>query len=260
MRTTIGKREFILSLIFNGINTGLWIYYIYYSIKNPHVFVFLTYITYHLNSLYLFTCLLCDIAFFCFNTTKLECFNDFNRNKYGIVVRTMSILVFFLYWSLKFTGGMRDLVDLLDTIKTIYLHLIITVFVIIDLFSANINRHRFSFIYIGFCTLYFILYFADCGVSTFVYNYPPYPFLEHISLKGISIYAGVFYLVLIFCYYCQVLMFDIKYKLIIRTGFDYYNNTLLPKGAEKVKDVESEESFDARINRESNTTNASDLV
>ncbi len=131
------------------------------------------------------------------------------RNKFSIVVNTVSILVFFLYWSLKFSGGMRDLEGVLDTIKTIYLHLVITLFVIIDLFSANHDRHRFSLRFLAFETIYFLLYLADAGVATFVYNDPPYPFMETLNYTGLATYTVSFYLVLVFCYYFLVKLYDI---------------------------------------------------
>lgn len=251
MRTTIGKNEFFFSLIFNGINTCFWTYYIYYSIKIPQVFIYLTYITYHLNSLYLFFSLLCDISLFFFNSTKLEYLNDFLRNKYGIVVRTMSIFVFFLYWTLKIVGGMPKLEGIINIIKSIYLHLFITIFVLIDLLSSNHSRHRFSFAYLGFCTLYFIFYIAICGVAIFIFNTPPYPFLENIQIKSLVIYGLVFFVVLIFCYYFQILLFEIKIKYILKTRLDYNNKKLLPKeNKRRIENKEDDISLNDKRNRE----------
>ena len=222
MRDSISKKEFMLSLLFNGINTISWISYtLYYTVKGRELktFIYLTMITWNFNSIYLLLSLICDINFFR-KSKKLEPMNNFLRNKFCNIINTMSFLVTVLYWTLLCFGGMRKLNGFLDFLSTFYFHFIISVLVILDIFNANHRRHKFSYITLIFCYVYLICYCIICSVSTWVFNTPPYPFLNGIKIYKALIYAAAFCVVLVLCYLFLILLYKIKYKYILKIEDD----------------------------------------
>lgn len=226
MRESISKREFIFSLIFNGINLILWPYFIYVLIDLVTPLWALTHITYHFNSFYLHLCLISDVSLYCFGSNKLEKINDFMRNKYSPVINPISYLVFFLYWILYAMGGMDKLEKLSFLLRSIYLHLIISLIIIIELFSANHNRQHFSIFNLILCFVYLILYIFIALIATIEFNRPPYPFIKEATIITLIIYFICFSVALIFCYLFHIFLLYIKYRFILRIDSDYYNNTL----------------------------------
>lgn len=223
MRASISKKEFIISVIFNGYNSIIWIYYFIMLFINPKLLFFLTLVTYHLNSFYLFICLISDVSLFVFKSQKLEKLNHFMRNKYCNVVNPVSYLVTILYWTLLFTGGITDIKDFHDFLVNLYLHLVISIFIIIELLSGNHNRHHFSKINILFLFIYLVLYCIDCGIAKYVFNSPPYIFVEESTVPVLLIYASVFMVVLVLCYLFHIFLLKMKYKYIAKCEEDSYN-------------------------------------
>ena len=114
--------------------------------------------------------------------------------------------------------------DLMFIILNIYAHLIISIFVIIDIFIAEHDNHSFSPIILAIIILYMILYGILCGILTINFDNPPYPFLKGISiLPLLGIYA-IFSLIFVSCYFFQILLFKIKYKYIIKEDNDDTKN------------------------------------
>lgn len=226
MRVSISKKEFVFSFIFNGINLILWPYFLYDLIDRVTPLVALTHITYHFNSFYLHICFLSDISLYCLKSKKLEKLNDFMRNKYSPVINPLSYLVFSLYWILYAMGGMREMDSFFYMIKSIYLHLIFTIIIIIDLFSANHNKQHFNKLNLFLCFVYLLLYFTLACISTYVLDFPPYPFLKDIKIIVLAIYCIFFIATLVLCYFFHIFLLYIKYKYIIKAEIDYYNNNL----------------------------------
>ena len=222
MRDSISKKEFCLSLLFNGINTITWISYTtYYTAKKIELgkLIYLTMITWNFNSIYLLLCLICDTSYF-FKSTKLEPLNNFLRNKFCNVINTMSFEVTVLYWILLFMGGMRKLTGFWDFLSTFYFHFLISILVILDIFNANHRRHKFTYITLSFCYVYLVCYFIIASISTWGFNKPPYPFLNEIKIYMVVVYAIAFCIVLALCYLFLVSLYTIKYKYILKKEGD----------------------------------------
>ena len=94
----------------------------------------------------------------------------------------MSYLVTILFWGLFFMGGMDDMDTMYYILFNIYEHIFITLFVILDIIVSQHERHYFSKLTLLFIYIYLILYGVVCGISTFVFDNPPYPFLKKIKL------------------------------------------------------------------------------
>ena len=211
MNNLVTKKQFICSLILNGSNTVIWLYFFITTLK-PKTFLFLTSISGDLNSIYLLLCLTCDISNFCFKSAKLESLNDFLRNKFSNVINPMSYLVTILFWGLFFMGGMDDMDTLYYILFNIYEHIFISIFVILDIIIANHKRHYFSKIVLLFLYLNLLVYGIICGLATFVYDNPPYPFLKKFKCYILIIYCIVFIFIMFLCYLLHLLIYKWKDK------------------------------------------------
>ena len=207
----ITKKQFISSLIINGLNTIIWLYFFISTLK-PKTFLFLTSISGDFNSIYLLLCLICDISNYCFNSSKLDSLNNFLRNKLSNIINPISYLVTILFWGLFFMGGMDDMDTLYYILFNIYEHIFITIFVILDVIIANHKRHYFSLIILLFLYLYLFLYGIISGLATFVYDNPPYPFLKKIKSYILIIYCAVFIFMTFLCYLFHILIYKCKEK------------------------------------------------
>ena len=216
MRESISLKQFIVSCIINVLNS--FFYFLAYNVTlNYRFLVFLTILTLDFNSIYLFLSFICDISLFVFKSTKLEVLNDFMRNKICHIANPISYIVTILFWSLALFGGMGDIVgNVLFAVLNIYAHLLITIFVIIDIFIAEHENHTFSKIILAIIYIYMILYGILCGVLTLKFDSPPYPFLKGISIWGLLAYYSVFLVVTFLCYLLHLFIFKIKFKYIVK--------------------------------------------
>ena len=224
MRTNITLSQFIVSCIINGLNS--FFYFLAYNVTlNYRFLIFLTIITLDFNSIYLFLSFICDISLFIFKSTKLEELNNFLRNKLCHVANPISYTVTVLFWGIAAFGGMGDIfADLMFIILNVYAHLLITIFVIVDIFIAEHDNHSFSPTILVIIIIYMILYGILCGILTIKYDNPPYPFLKGINLLSlIGIYA-IFSLIFVSCYFFHILLFKIKFKYIIKEDNDDTKN------------------------------------
>ena len=224
MRTNITLSQFIVSCIINGLNS--FFYFLAYNVTlNYRFLVFLTIITLDFNSIYLFLSFICDISLFIFKSTKLEVLNNFLRNKLCHVANPISYTVTVLFWGIAAFGGMGDIfADLMFIILNVYAHLLITIFVIVDIFIAEHDNHSFSPTILVIIIIYMILYGILCGILTIKFDNPPYPFLKGINLLSlIGIYA-IFSLIFVSCYFFHILLFKIKFKYIIKEDNDDTKN------------------------------------
>ena len=224
MRTNITLKQFIVSCIINGLNS--FFYFLAYEVTfNYRFLVFLTIITLDFNSIYLFLSFICDISLFIFKSTKLEVLNNFLRNKLCHVANPISYTVTVLFWGIAAFGGMGDIfANFMFIVLNVYAHLLITIFVIVDIFIAEHDNHSFSPKILAIIIIYMILYGILCGILTIKFDNPPYPFLKGISiLPLLGIYA-VFSLIFVSCYFFQILLFKIKFKYIIKEDNDDTKN------------------------------------
>lgn len=98
----------------------------------------------------------------------------------------------------------------------IYAHLLITIFVIIDLLIADHEKHSFSFWILSIIYGYIISYGIFCAILTLKFDNPPYKFLEEISIELLLIYYAAFAVVGFLCYLLQIFIIKMKYKYIVK--------------------------------------------
>ena len=149
----ISKNRLIISIIFFGTNTIIFVFYLKELFFNLHLIKYLTFLSYYANSIFLFLCLFCDILLYIKNPsseaeqmeinynlildqdtkannyeiTWVEKLNNWNRNKYGIICNSFSFFVSISFWILFFLG--EEYIRVSNTfyafLSTINLHLII---------------------------------------------------------------------------------------------------------------------------------------
>ena len=216
MRESITTNQFIISCIINGINT-IFYFYSYPISFDYRQLVYLTIITLDLNCIYLFLSFICDFALFVFNSDKLENMNNFLRNKFCHIINPIQYTVTISFLVLLITGGVKGgFQDTLNTIFTIYAHIIITIFVIIDLFVADHKRHYFSRVIFRIIIVYAILYLILECIATFGFDSPPYLFIENIKWWAFILYIILISIILVLSYLLHIFLFKIKYEYILK--------------------------------------------
>lgn len=100
-----------------------------------------------------------------------------------------------------------------------YLHLIITVIVIIDLFQSNRRIHDFTLYYVAIITSIYIFYFIFITIRKYGYNIVVYKFMKESSPLFFVILFTFTYLFLLISYFLQILL--IKFKC---NYFSFRNN------------------------------------
>ena len=228
MRESITKKQFIISCIINGINT---IFYFYgYSFGfNYTKLVFLTIITLDFNCVYLFLSFISDFALFVFKSDILEIVNDFLRNSFCHIINPIEYMVNISFWILIIGGGIQGVfIDTLNTVYSIYSHLIITVLIIIDLFIAEHERHFFSWMTLSAIFVYISFYGILLCIVSFKFDSPPYIFLEKIKWWGFPLYVMLFSIILVSCYFLHIILMKIKYEYILnnKTNSANYNEEI----------------------------------
>ncbi len=204
--------QFIISCIINVLNAFFYFYSYNFNL-NYKFLIYLTVLTLDFNSIYLLLTFICDISFFICKSTAFEQLNTFLRDKYCHVFNPASYLVTILFWSLAVMGGMGNIFNNLDLIiLNIYAHLLITIFVIIDIFFSEHQKHSFSWIYFGMIFGYIFSYGIFCAILTLKFNDPPYPFLKNMSIWAILGCYAIFSIVCFLCYLLHIFIIKIKYK------------------------------------------------
>lgn len=128
----VTKTQLLTSIIFNGTNTIMLVYYLRDIYFHPVDADQITRWSYFLNSFFTTICLICDILLFItkndekenelqsnyklmtdnienknqninkVETNWVESLNDWNRNKYGIICNSFSYFITLGFWSLFF--------------------------------------------------------------------------------------------------------------------------------------------------------------
>ena len=215
IRDSLNLFQFIITATTNFINTILF-FIVHEFTLNYHSLKYLTSLTLYFNSTYLFLAFTCDVSFFIFSSNKLENFNYFLRYKFCNIINPISYLVFILFWILVAAGGIVDAFKTsLDTLFSIYAHLLITFFVIIDLFINDHDVHKFSWVTFGFILLYIFCYMIIILIcrANDIYTYE---FLENISIGGLIGYGILFMGISFLVYILHIFILQLKYKYIIK--------------------------------------------
>jgi len=230
-KTIISKKQLIISLVFNGGNTLIFIYYFIKLVYNLHLLQYLTFLSYIANSIFLLLCLICDIILFIKNNPEggdtyyqliddqninnndipwVEKLNNFNRNQYGVICNTYSFFVSISFWILYFLG--EDYIEvsntLLGALSTLNLHLFISIFVIIDILVSK-REHAFSEDFFTYIALIFVAYCVMTGIDKYFFNINPYAFMEE-SVLFLIFYVLISFVVLYVSYLFNVYLINLK--------------------------------------------------
>ena len=215
IRDSITLWHFISTASINIINTILFFVCYEYTFDYNYL-KYLTNITLYFNSIYLFLAFLCDISLFILKSQKLEGFNYFLRYKFCNIINPILYLVFLLFWVLVACGGIiGSFKNSVTALFSIYSHLLITIFVIADLFINDHDIHKFSWITFGFLFLYIFCYMIIIIVC-YTENIYTYEFLKDIPIGGLIGYAILFIALSFGCYIIHINILKLKYKYIIK--------------------------------------------
>ena len=237
-KVIISKSQLLISIIFFGSNTMVFLFYLKELFFNPHLLKYLTSLSYYANSIFLFLCLLCDILLYIKNPsmedkemeinynllideetkkinneiTWVEKLNNWNRNKYGIICNSFSFFVSISFWILFFLG--EEYIRVSNTfyafLSTINLHLIISILVIIDIFVSK-REHKFSLEYFNVILIIFLLYCFVTGINKYVFHINPYAFMNG-SLIFLIMYVLLSIFILYVSYLFNVYLINLKKK------------------------------------------------
>jgi hypothetical protein len=220
---SITKAQLISSIIFNGGNSIIFLFFLKALFYNQRILFYLTYLSYCANSIYLLFCLICDIFIYLKeknseenvmnyyklleadddkdnNKTWIEKLNNWNRNNYGIICNTFSFFVTICFWTLYFMGESYIKISsgFYSMLRTFYLHLIITIIIIIDIYNRKRNC-IYSCRDINIIFTLFLIYTIFIAIIKFYFNINPYAFM-HSSWGLLMIFIFIFFLILYFCY------------------------------------------------------------
>ena len=212
MRSPIQPMKFyILGSIYFA-NFCLCMYFmISANVKN---FAFLTAWTLLMNSVYLLLNLIADATFFFTSQDKFESLNEFSREKMAPVVNSFTYMVFIAFWGMTLMGDkvMKFPTDFASIIKNIYLHGLITVFVILDVFFYEHKKAKFDLINLVFIFIIFLLYATAASISIYAIGFIPYPFMVGATFFKLCLYGGILFLFVILGYLVHIGLNMIKYK------------------------------------------------
>jgi uncharacterized membrane protein len=221
----VTKKQLIISCIFNGTNTIMFLYYIYDIYLRPIDLEHITRWNYYLNSIFTTICLICDILLYYAKKNKenaqsqnnyilmsenkdeinyIEKINDWNRNKYGVVCNSLSYFVLIGFWSLYFFGNKIMLVskNVRSWFNSYYHHLFIQAIVIIDIFISDRKKINFSWRYLGIIGAVYAVYCFIIAFEKYVLGRDAYYFME-----------GKSFIFLIFCFLFTSLFLYISYLI-----------------------------------------------
>ena len=221
-KTTITRTQLILSILFNGGNTLIFIILLKTLYLDPGILKYLTYLSFCANSIFLFFCLLCDIFIYLSNNnsneinndyvliqeenkeednTWFEKLNDWNRNKYSLICNPFSFFVTFSFWILYFLGEsyIRVSSGFTSMTRTIYFHLIITILVIMDIFISRRKYISKKDKYSNLVIIIFIIYCILICIMKYCFNIMPYAFLKS-GLLFLICFIVISFVLLNICY------------------------------------------------------------
>ena len=226
-KTTISKKQLILSIIFNGGNTLIFFFVLKTIYSQLGILKYLTYLSYIANSIFLLFCLLCDIFIYLSqdnnsdeinndyalieseekekNNLWYDKLNDWNRNKYCLVCNPFSFFVTFSFWILYFLGKTYIKVSsgFIPMTRTYYFHLIITLIILLDIFISKRKKVENSSKYTNITLNLFLIYAIFICIMKYYYNIMPYAFLNS-SFLFLVCYMIFSFVLLYLCSYLNI--------------------------------------------------------
>lgn len=212
-------RSFYIISFVSILNIFAFFWFLHYC-KTYNLFCHLTLWGYYLNTLYLVLNLICDVNFYIKKDTSLESFSLTVRGKFGAIANTFTYLIFILFWGILFTGliikvdtlGPTNNVDFLMVFKNLYLHLIISIFVFMDIFLVPHQVLSFDWSTLLYICIIYGGYIIMSLFSLYGFDIPPYPFLGMIPFRYVMLTLGSSYLLTIACYFLHLKILKLAYK------------------------------------------------
>jgi len=223
----VQKSQLITSIIINGGNTFFLLYYIYDSYVHPIDLLHITRWSFFLNSIFTTICLICDIIIYHIEkeetsidmnynlmidkdinkkekniNSKIKQLDDFNKNKYGIVCNTFCYFVSlgFLFLFLFENDIMQVSKSIKNLFNCIYLHFIMQIIIIINVFISERKKHFFSWSYLNIIFSIYLFYVIIIIFEKYFFGINAYFFMRDKTkffLFLCFIFSWVF---LFFCY------------------------------------------------------------
>ena len=201
MRKKIKNEQFLSTLFISGFHIGMCFYWSMTQ-KNWRRLLFLTWWSLYLNSIFLIMILICDSILFFTKKTFLEKINFFFRNYYSSISISFSYFVTIIYWTLIYVGSgfQTGGKNLNDVLHNIYIHLLVSIFLTIDVFMAKREKKEFNSIEFSIIYLILIFYMIFYLVGKFEYNQNVYSFTNEMTKLKLIIYFIIFSVVIFFSY------------------------------------------------------------
>ena len=200
-RKQIKPKNYYLQLSCFLIHLGVIIYFII-RLKPSQFFPHLTNWSFVLSSVYLFVLLICDIFLSFFSKDNLGKINYYFRNIFSKVVFPYNFLISLTFWILLIIGFISPVDTFLEkdqeiTIEMIfinsYVHLVITIFLLIDLFLNERDIIKLNPAIFIVNTIIFIVYGITLITEKYVLEFYPYLFMKNINvLEMIPTFSGIY--------------------------------------------------------------------
>lgn len=175
---------------------------------------FLTMWSYLVNTIYLTILFICDWYLYFSKTEKLEyIISSFFRNTFSKIGCSLTYTITILYWLLVVLGPiiMRfETSNFLIIFFHIYLHGVITVFVLLEIVFFEHKRLDSNNLDVLILTIIYVCYLVLALISQYVFNLPPYQFMDMVKPYQLISPIMVFYIIIINSY--QVHIWIIKKK------------------------------------------------
>lgn len=139
-----------------------------------------------------------------------ERLNDWNRNTYSLICNPFSFFVTASFWILYFLGESYIKVSpgFYPMLRTYYLHLTITILIIIDILASR-RKKITMFKYYDLVSDLFLLYCIAIIIMKYKFNILPYAFLNS-SLIFLLCYMIISFILLHFCYYINIWLVNLS--------------------------------------------------
>jgi len=203
------------------------LFFIYTLKKIPFSFLIhhLTNWSFLMSSIYLFLILIFDTNLYIFSSEKVESINFFIRNSYSkiafpycflITIAYWFFLIFGLFFNINMYSKTRPKRILFRVFINTYLHLGITLIMLLDLFLTKRERVKFTFSSFIINTIIFIVYAISTYYRKFIQKINVYIFMEKMSLLCSIFVAIIVYVFLIFSFFIYM-------KISNKINYEYIN-------------------------------------